>query len=165
MTTIAKRAIFDVHTIARYLYSKKRDLSPLKLQKSLYFLFAYHGAVYAQDADEGTFEGTTGTPKLLFNAEFEAWQYGPVIREVYRTDKTDDYLDPDKIEEAIHRVSEEPETKKFIDELFEQIDSVSDFKLVDRSHQDSSWIKAYEHGQSTVMNNEEIIMEYAERYV
>ncbi|GIP60597.1 Panacea domain-containing protein [Paenibacillus woosongensis] len=157
--------VFDVDTIASYLYSKKPNISPLKLQKSLYFLFAYHGAVYAQDSEVGVFEGVANGPQYLFEARFEAWQYGPVIRDVYNKDKRGFYSDPDLMEQAIEKVSRQQEIKMFIDDLFEQIDSVSDFKLVDRSHQDVAWKNAHAKGQSTEMNNEEIILEYKESYV
>lgn len=157
--------LFHVDTLASYLYSLKNNISPLKLQKSLYFLFAYHGAVYTQETDEGVFEGTSQAPKYLFNGQFEAWQYGPVIRSVYNNDKRGVYSDPQSIERAVEDVSKEVEVKKFIDELFSQIDSVSDFKLVDRSHQDDSWKEAYCQGQSTLMDNEQIIQEYQNKYV
>lgn len=156
---------FDVHTVARYLYGLKPNISPLKLQKSLYFLFAYHGALYTKDIEEGQFEGTIGSKKPLFNAEFEAWQYGPVIREVYFKDRDNEYREPEGIQQASAEIESEPEVKKFIDELFGQIDEFSDFKLVDRSHQDKSWMKAYNKGQSTVMSNESIIEEYLGNYV
>ncbi|MNW48900.1 hypothetical protein D3C74_262900 [compost metagenome] len=156
---------FNVKDLASYLYHKKPDISPLKLQKGLYFLFAYHGALYGERTEEGVFEGTVGKPKYLFEAHFEAWQYGPVVREVYHADRTGEYADPESQDSAIRLIESEPEVKKFIDEMFEQIDSVSDFKLVDRSHQDEAWKNAYAKGQSTPMDNEEIIKEYRESYV
>lgn len=156
---------FRVDTIASYLYHLKPDISPIKLQKSLYFLFAYYGALYGAEPKEGANEGTVGSGKYLFDANFQAWQYGPVIREVWANDRDNYYSQPDKIRDAIAEIGQEPEIKKFIDELFEQIDAVSDFKLVDRSHQDEAWKRAYEKGQSTVMDNEEIIREYREKYV
>lgn len=165
MTKPIGDAIFNVDTVASYLYHLKPDISPLKLQKSLYFLFAYHGAVYAQGTGEGVFEGTLGSPKYLFDAQFEAWQYGPVIRSVYFKDRDNEYSDPEKVMDSVSRISAEPECQKFIDELFEQINAVSDFKLVDRSHEDDVWKRAYEPGKSNVMDNEEIITEYVEKYV
>lgn len=157
---------FNVDTIARYLYHLKPDISPLKLQKSLYFLFAYHGALYAQSTEDGTFEGTSVPPMRLFDATFEAWQYGPVIRDVYTKDKRGEYADDlHKITQAVAEVTSEPEIQTFIHELFDQIDSVSDFKLVDRSHEDQAWKDAYRKGQSTAMDNDLIIKEYVDKYV
>lgn len=161
-----QKGIFNVHVLASYLYSKNPHISPLKLQKSLYFLFAYFGAFYSEEViGEGISEGVALQSKVLFNANFEAWQYGPVIKEVYTEDKYGEgYSTPEKISHAVLEVEKEPEVKKFIDEMFEQFDAVSDFKLVDRSHQDLAWQNAYKKGQSSVMDNEEIIREYRDYY-
>ncbi|MGN7456362.1 Panacea domain-containing protein [Paenibacillus pasadenensis] len=159
-------ALFEVDTVANYLYGKKPDISPLKLQKSLYFLFAYHGAYYTEEAEEGVLEGSIASQnKYLFNAEFQAWKFGPVIREVYFRDRDGLYGSPEEIAEANIVIGQNPEAKKFIDELFEQIDAVSDFTLVDRSHEDWVWKKAFAKNQSTPMNSDEIIKEYSDRYV
>ncbi len=159
-------ALFDVNTIARYLYSLKPNISPLKLQKSLYFLFAFHGAVYRNKEEEGVFEGSSGaTTRYLFDAEIQAWKYGPVIPEVYFAQRDGEYEDKDKIKAAIDEVSVNDEVKEFINEMFEQIDGVTDFKLVDRSHRDDAWQRAYAVEQSTEMDKEAIIQEYIEKYV
>lgn len=47
---------------------EKRDISPLKLQKLLYFAEGYHLAIH----------GTS-----LFVDEIEAWKFGPVVESVY----------------------------------------------------------------------------------
>jgi uncharacterized phage-associated protein len=167
MTTYPKEALFDVHTLARYLYSLKENISPLKLQKGLYFLFAYHGAFYRNKDEEGVFEGSNGASnKYLFNAEIEAWKYGPVIREVYRAQKGNEYTwNADLIEKSVQEVSENPEIHNFINTMFSQIDAVTDFDLVNRSHEDDSWKDAYEEGKSNPMDKEQIINEYAKKYV
>ncbi|MGV7114647.1 Panacea domain-containing protein [Paenibacillus kyungheensis] len=155
--------VFDLETVIDYLYSLKSDISPLKLQKSLYFLFGYYGAIYGQSEDEGTFEGSSDYENRLFNANFEAWQYGPVIRNVYSNNKAGNYPTSNQ-KSAIEKVVQKNEIRMFIDELFEQINSVSDFTLVDRSHQDDVWKEAYKKGQSTPMDHEAIIAEYVEKY-
>jgi uncharacterized phage-associated protein len=160
--SISTTVFNNVHTVAKYLYSIKENISPLKLQKSLYFLFAYHGALYGKNVQDGVFEGSTNTPEYLFDAEFEAWKYGPVIRDVYAVNKHEGYT-PEEIQEAVDEVSKKPETKQFIDELFKQIDSVSDFGLVDRSHQDDVWKNAFK--TSAKMEKDMIIGEYIEKYV
>lgn len=62
----------DAMDIARYAVARRyehgRPISNLQLQKILYFL----QFVYA---------GKTGS--LLFPDQFEAWPYGPVVRDVY----------------------------------------------------------------------------------
>ncbi|WNF35221.1 DUF4065 domain-containing protein [Bacillaceae bacterium IKA-2] len=157
----------SVHTVAAYLFSKKEDISPLKLQKSLYFLFAYHSALYDtsnQEGKEGIIEGLNESPQFLFDAQFEAWKFGPVIREVYVADKYEHiYEDKGLIDEAVKEVENLPEIKKFIDDLFEQIDSVSDFSLVERSHNDDAWKIAYDT-EEALIDHSIIIKEYKEKY-
>ncbi|UJF27461.1 Panacea domain-containing protein [Planococcus sp. 107-1] len=153
----------NVNHLAGYLHSLKPDISPIKLQKSLYFLYAYHGAFYNQRPTETISEGTLSNNVELFKADFEAWKYGPVIREVYFKKKNNEYNDGNKISEAIGEIEKYPEVKKFIDDLFNQLDSVSDFALVDRSHMDDSWKTAYQKGE--VMNKDFLLKEYTEKYV
>lgn len=65
--------MYDARTIADYVitYYDKTDwvISNLKLQKVLYFLQAQH---------------LVSTDKKLFEDEIEAWDFGPVVPEVYR---------------------------------------------------------------------------------
>lgn len=161
-----KKYVFsNVDNLANYLFSEFGNLTPLKLQKGLYFLFAYYGAMYGRGKQEiGESEQSTNFPAELFEAEFEAWTYGPVIRDVYQKNKNEEYTSM-AIDES-HDVNVLPEVRLFIDEMFGQINSISDFSLVDRSHEDEAWSKAYhEHGQSSVMSNEDLINEYREKYV
>ena len=60
------------NTILNYAFENKTDVTPMKLQKLLYFLYKK----YLQD---------TGMP--LFSERFEAWQYGPVLTSVYEVFK------------------------------------------------------------------------------
>lgn len=160
-------SLFNVHTVARYLYSIKPNISPLKLQKGLYFLFAFHGAVYRNKTEEGVFEGSNGaSSRYLFDSEIQAWKYGPVVPEVYFAQRdSESYFSHESVIEAIEEISKNEEIKSFIDDIFGQIDEVSDFTLVDRSHRDDSWQKAYQVEQSTPMDKEAIIQEYITKYV
>ena len=54
--------------IARYIYSKGIT-DKIKLQKMLYISFGFYGAMQ--------------NDSYLFDEKIEAWQYGPVIPEVY----------------------------------------------------------------------------------
>lgn len=158
--------IFDSPTIvANYLYSLKPDISPIKLQKALYFLFAYHGGVYFNPDTEGESEGVKD-PYTLFNAEFEAWKYGPVIREIYHLNKEGNLGNCYEVRKAVATMESYQEEKKFIDNLFGQIDSVSDFSLVERSHQDEVWKNSFHQEiDKKIMDSLEIIVEYKEKYI
>jgi uncharacterized phage-associated protein len=151
--------------IANYLYKLNPEISPIKLQKALYFLYAYHGGVYFTQESEGEAEGVK-EPKTLFEASFEAWKYGPVIREVYHKNKNGELGNPRDIEEADALISHFPEEKKFIDDLFSQINSVSDFSLVERSHQDKVWKGSFESDFTIkYINKLDLIDEYKKSYI
>lgn len=151
-----------------YLYSKTNHLSPVKLHKSLYFLYAYYAAMYGAITDYNEREMNYDLPPKLFDAEFQAWHFGSVIKEVY----------VDGVEgEAIHQAKSQQlpnnlfsryknglEVKLFIDGLFDEIRTSSDFALVDRNHADECWRKAFEQGNGTVIDNDVIIQEYRQRF-
>jgi uncharacterized phage-associated protein len=155
----------DVHIVAKYLHSLSPVLSPIKLHKSLYFLFAYYGALYAKSEEEGTLEGDFSNEPLLFNSSFESWAYGAVNREVYAQSKEEHYFNEESLKIAVQEVEKKPEVKQFIDELFDQINSVSDFSLVSRNKQDKAWEEVYEKGQVHIIDQESLITEYRERYL
>lgn len=56
------------NTILKKSFDDKRAITPMKLQKLLYFVYK-------------DFLQTTG--KQLFSERFEVWQYGPVVDSVY----------------------------------------------------------------------------------
>lgn len=160
--------VFDhVDHLVEYLFKKYGILTPIKLQKGLYFLYAYYGATYG--ITYGKLEELDGIsernyddyqfPPRLFDADFEAWTYGPVIRKVWKKHKNSEY-NPEENDLNVNG-----EILLFINELFEQINSVSDFSLVDRSHEDESWSDAYSKGKSTNINKEQLIKEYKDKYV
>ena len=63
---------YDTAAIANYFLKKGmmngKDISPMKLQKLVYFAHGWHLGIY-------------GEP--LLNEPVEAWRYGPVIRSIY----------------------------------------------------------------------------------
>ncbi|WP_339198607.1 type II toxin-antitoxin system antitoxin SocA domain-containing protein [Paenibacillus sp. FSL P4-0176] len=144
------KSLFHVDTVTCYLLQLKPNMSPIKLHKSLYFLFAYYASIHEE---------------ILFKADFEAWKFGPVIQDVYTKYCDHYYLEQSRMNQSIQLVNNNPEIKHFIDDLFSQIDSVSDFTLVERSHQDEAWKKAYRLAQPTVIDNDELIQEYKTKYV
>lgn len=156
----------DIKVLIKYISEKStRPITPLRLQKTLYFLFAFYGATYGKlnSSNEGDskFEGLgeQDYPKYLFMEEFEAWNYGPVIRSVYTMKK----YSPAKLEEATDwNVDSEVDKniQNLLNQVIEQTDELGDFQLVERSHEDMAWKKSFEKGQTT-MSKESIIEEYA----
>lgn len=161
------KGITDARTLACYIkkyYSKnieknniKKEISPLKLQKSLYFCFAYWGGFVRKGKDQKN-ELNQRFNELLFNNEIEAWVYGPVVPEVYHEKKLEIY---DKGEENIFG---DVFVKDYIDGILDNVLSCNDFQLVEISHEDRCWKKYFK--KSAIFHNgtipfEEIIKEYA----
>lgn len=139
--------------------------TPLKVQKSLYFLWAFYAATYGNiDYQEKTdFSDQEKYPRSLFEADFEAWSYGPVINSVFAEyHKTNGFEGvSDKYVESEISDKNEKEVWSFIDDLLTQINKVNDFGLVERSHQDSAWRNAYKEGQRHCkMDADEIKRDY-----
>ena len=104
-----------------------RPVSNLQLQKILYFLQSVYCRV---------------TGALLFNDEFEAWPYGPVVSDVYREFSKNG---GNVIEERFSAEIEFDEwTKHFIDDGIEVLRDKSPWDLVQTSHaKGSPWDIVY----------------------
>lgn len=165
-----KEYFFDnVNDLIKMIYASNQNISVIRLQKALYFLFAYYGATYGSlESDSGNGENLTEVdkkyPKYLFNEQFEAWRYGPVIRKVYAAEKQGDY---DSFESSVEidTSSYDSDVIKFLEEVLVQINEMSDFALVNRSHLDKAWKDHYEEGKQAIpMDRDEIIEEYQKNY-
>lgn len=144
-----------------------QDISPLRLQKTLYFLYAYYGASYGNMSNSKEFEFTTddkfNLPKYLFEGKFEAWQYGPVIREVYTNNKHNNvYNDMEFNIDDLNGTDEtmKKEITEYLREIIRSTYKVSDFGLVERTHEDKAWKDKIDiQGE---MDSQAIINEYIE---
>lgn len=154
MPVVSVAPILNVHALAKYLYSRQSEYSPIKLHKGLYFLFAYYGALNKTE---------DGFP-YLFHAQMEAWKYGSVIREVFDQRNEPHYFSELSVQEAIQELESQPEVKRFVDELIQQIYSVSDYSLVCRNHQDEAWQKGRLNENNTI-DLPSLIQEYQEHYL
>lgn len=124
--------MYDAMDIAEYVLDYcenelKKPITNLQLQKFLYYI-------------QGAF--IRDTNKTIFDNAIEAWQYGPVVPEVYfwfskfmsspiTGIKTSDNLNlTDKEKEIIKKV------------ISENID-LGPWELVDKTHKESPWLKNY----------------------
>ena len=111
--------MYDVQDVAEYVitYSEVKDygISNLKLQKILYLIQAY---------------SLIHTKKPCFSEDIEAWDFGPVIPEVYRKYKqfgsTDIQIRFRRLEEV--QKGFEKEDRKRIEEV---VDRFADFSATD----------------------------------
>ncbi|MDR3306168.1 MAG: hypothetical protein LBS61_00585 [Endomicrobium sp.] len=145
----------------RYQEQMQREISPLKLQKSLYFLFAYWGGFIRKGKQSQSKRNSIEVDynefsEYLYKANIEAWVYGPVLPDVYRDSDIDRHYRANVLSEGF--------VTEFVTDLLGQLFKVSDFRLVDIAHADKVW-KKYFNPNTTTHNNEmpleEIIDEYS----
>ncbi len=125
--------IYSALSIARYIITRCNEsgmlISNLKLQKILYFLWIEY---YNQ------------TGKYLFLDNFCAWQFGPVVPEVYY-----EYcVYGGRTINAIYKETlGDSYTEKIIDNVLEQYMTLTVGELVERSHRKkSAWDSVYDNG-------------------
>lgn len=151
----------DKKELVSYIYNSLSNPTPIKLQKTLYFVWAFYAATYGNiDYNVASeFKEEETYPKYLFNAKFEAWKYGPIDSDVYSWDKSD-YIE--KFKNSFSPATpQDREIKLFIDDIISQVDNVNDFGLVERSHRDKAYKDVYNNQEShTSMNNDEIKRDY-----
>ena len=169
-----KKGIFSSEELANYIAYKYKEkmgtnISPLKLQKSLYFCFAYWGGFVrkGKKSPESAEINLKEFNEYLYDEDIEAWIYGPVVPSVYKNFKIDK-VDEEKAKEF------EIELKKkyngilyvFISGLLADLIEANDFDLVDISHKDNAWKNNYnpeEYGHHNTINMEDIINEYTNK--
>lgn len=119
----------------------RRIISPIKLQKSLYFLFAYWGQyIRSNKENQNSVEvDYSNYNEFLFDDRIEAWTYGPVVPCVFTAEKSG-LLD---IETTDNFLADDFIKKEFIDHLLEQLFEIDDFGLVRISHEDKCWKDNY----------------------
>jgi len=167
-----RNCIFNKYNLASFLcqeYKDKynKDISPIKLQKGMYFLFASwggkilaaHGEGLEDTEDDETFESIT---PYLFDADFRAWKYGPVEHDVYIWFKHQNKEPFDPELKALCNKEYENEIVHYVKEYALRVFATSDFGLVDLSHEDECWKKSALL-PNTEMNCDDILKEYASR--
>lgn len=142
-----------------YKNQTQKEISPIKLQKSLYFLFAFWGGFIRKGNNNPEFSeiNSFDYDDILFDETIEAWVYGPVVPDIY-------YVENDILENDNLKV--DSFVRSFIDDLLEDLFKISDFKLVELSHNDLAWKNNFDY-EDTFHNNEitkeEIIDEYSKK--
>lgn len=154
----AKTASFvfnNVLDLAGYVKQQLDNPTPIKVQKALYFLWAFYAATYgninydSQNPSEFNLQ-IAKYPKFLFAPDFRAKRYGPVIKQVLFASKNNQ-LKTLSLKDLQSKIALDKLAKNevilFINNLLEQINSVNDFGLVQRTHQDKAWKVAYARQQ------------------
>lgn len=160
-----KDYLLDVDEFANFIinYYRERhakEITAIKLQKSLYFCFAYWGG-FIEKGRKSKQDEYIELPSKLFNANFEAWSYGPVIPSIFHKFKRLELRDKMDLENFF---GTNDILKETIISLLDDIFEISDFKLVNLSHADNSWKDNYDPDaeyHNIIIDNNKIINEYS----
>lgn len=164
----------------KYIFNNKNDLvnyllyklnlpSQLKIQKTLYLLFAFYGATYGKlinDENNSELDSTNYT-SFLFEPNFKAWKYGPVDYDVYINFKKEKYKELKSIENILNEDLTEVEKRNiitFITNIINQTDEIDDYTLMDRTREDKVWSDSYKNKEKN-MNPYSIVDEYYSKYI
>lgn len=132
--------------LAEYILKKSsKDLSNLELQKTLYFT----ELDYIKEFN-----------KTLISDNFEAWQYGPVVRDVYCEYRNYGANSIDKPEkETLSKELTEKELE-IINQSIEKCNKESYWNLVEKSHKKGgAWEKSFKEDKKEIINKKLIIDE------
>lgn len=134
--------MYSAIDVAKYIiwYCKEKgySISNLKLQKILYFV-------------QAAFLVDLGRP--CFEESIEAWDFGPVVSEVYHKFKIFGSADIPKamcngVESIIIRSD-----RQTINEMVDQCAEYSASSLVEITHNQDPWRNAYQKGRNNVISN------------
>lgn len=130
----------DLAKYLNYLHNEKYgiNISPLKLQKILFFLFGEWGAFVQKASSDNDGKDLLSFSKYLFDEDIEAWVYGPVVNEVYKK------FNNEKMSESeLLTTSDLAYVGHFVKDLALELFELSDFRLVEISHQMKCWQHAF----------------------
>jgi len=132
---MATTALQIANKIIQNTDTERGDIvSNLKLQKLLYYLQGFHLAVF---------------DKELFSEDFEAWQYGPVVPEVYHNFKEfGSWALEMKEENGIPELTEEQEDLFF--QVMTEYGQFNAVKLMEMTHEEEPWKNAFVVPGSTI---------------
>ena len=126
-----KREIITTDTISDFFLSKK-ELTPKKIQKLVYYAYAWFIALNNQSADD--------IQCVLFNEEPEAWVHGPVFPSLFK--KYKDYY-WHEVEKNTNGVNiENDELIHFLNQIWDTFGKYSADELEYMTHQEDPWKNA-----------------------
>ncbi len=147
-----KMAMNVANRLVKLATETGEPITNIKLQKLLYYCFAWY--LVEKENNE-----------VLFVDKIEAWQYGPVVPNVYHEFKdfgADNIsFEEEKLAARLQGVEFNETEAEVIEQTFFAYAHLSATKLVDLTHQETPWIKAF--GKKGLENKEidaEVIYNY-----
>lgn len=135
-------SIFD---IADFFLSKD-NLTQKKLQKLVYYAYAWFIALNNEDADEIT--------NVLFDEQPEAWIHGPVFPSLYDKYKGYNWNEIEKKENDGLKLNKD--LKAFLNDVWIKFGKFSADELEYMTHQEEPWVKARKNIDDTMRSNKKI---------
>lgn len=136
--------MYNVLDVAKYVIQFCREkgymISNLKLQKILYFI-------------QAEFLVTKDSP--CFSEEIEAWDFGPVVPEVYHRYKMFGNSNILEDNTGIRKLFFK-EDRKILDDMIEACSSFTASQLVQMTHNQSPWINAYKKYYNNIISKKSI---------
>lgn len=124
---------YTVNQIADW-YLSKSSMSPKKLQKILYYAYAWVLTLSNDDINH--------LENKLFDDDIEAWAHGPVIYTVYEEYKLFGYNDIPRYDGEVVMLSED--ISDILNQVWDEYGSFTADQLESITHQESPWIHARE---------------------
>ena len=120
----------ELLAVIAYIFSALHEVTPLTLQKLLYYIQGNYAAIY---------------DKPLFDAPCEAWVHGPVYRNVYNLFRDFKYnpIDDDRfvpLKESALPLT--PEAKEVVDRVLDTLGMYSGKVLESITHKEAPWLDA-----------------------
>lgn len=147
-----------VENVADFFLSKEA-MSPKKLQKLVYYAYAWTIALLNDDADDIHFR--------LFDSSIEAWVHGPVVSELYQKYKGYGWNDIPMITEFDTSIFD-TEVLDVLEQVWVTYGSFTGNQLEMISHQETPWksarngVPAYA-ASSTLISDKEMFVFYNEQ--
>lgn len=141
------RALSVSSYIIERCHSQNRTISNLKLQKILYFVQA---------------EFLVSRNQPCFVEQIEAWDFGPVVPEVYQHYKVFGSSNIPLIGKTENTLVISKADQELINEIVDECSRYSASALVEITHNQSPWSDAYAFGRNSVISQESIREYFAE---
>ena len=137
-------SVFDVADFFR----SKQQMTHKKLQKLVYYAYAWYIALYNEDKEDIQ-------NRLCKDTVFEAWVHGPVCRKLYDS-FSNNYGMVDKYKGEINPLIE-GELKKFLEKIYKVFGKYTGDELESMTHQESPWKNARNNLSPSEPSNEPIL--------
>ena len=137
----------NVYSIADYFVKLGQDqedsISNMKLQKLMYYAQGY----YMKNNDG----------KKLFSNNIEAWEHGPVIRDIYTKYSNCGSMPINNVSGCYNELNKE--VINYLRAIFDLFGRYSAWALREKTHNEKPWLDSYVRGEKNIIKDE-LIEEY-----